>query len=143
MEMRSLLLRRGGEVWNGIAWVETSKESVKEDFKLGKVRILICTDSASEGLNLQTCGVLINYDMPWNPMRVEQRIGRIDRIGQEFPEVWISNYFYKDTIEDQIYFRHGIEFNGLKLSLVIFSPWRKLASYRRLACFLLQNVKSS
>lgn len=96
---------RGGEVWNGIAWVETSKESVKEDFKQGKVRILLCTDSASEGLNLQTCGVLINYDMPWNPMRVEQRIGRIDRIGQEFPEVWISNYFYKDTIEDQIYFR--------------------------------------
>jgi ERCC4-related helicase len=96
---------RGGEVWNGIAWVETSKESVKEDFRLGKVRILLCTDSASEGLNLQTCGVLINYDMPWNPMRVEQRIGRIDRIGQEFPEVWISNYFYKDTIEDQIYFR--------------------------------------
>lgn len=96
---------RGGEVWNGIAWVETSKESVKEDFKEGKVRILLCTDSASEGLNLQTCGVLINYDMPWNPMRVEQRIGRIDRIGQEFPEVWITNYFYKDTIEDQIYFR--------------------------------------
>jgi ERCC4-related helicase len=96
---------RGGEVWNGIAWVETSKESVKEDFKQGKVRILLCTDSASEGLNLQTCGVLINYDMPWNPMRVEQRIGRIDRIGQELPEVWISNYFYKDTIEDQIYFR--------------------------------------
>ncbi len=96
---------RGGEVWNGIAWVETSKESVKEDFRLGKVRILLCTDSASEGLNLQTCGVLINYDMPWNPMRVEQRIGRIDRIGQEYPDVWISNYFYKDTIEDQIYFR--------------------------------------
>ncbi len=67
--------------------------------------ILVCTDSASEGLNLQTCGVLINYDMPWNPMRVEQRIGRIDRIGQDYAEVWISNYFYKDTIEDQIYAR--------------------------------------
>lgn len=96
---------RGGEVWNGIAWVETTKESVKEDFKQGTVRILLCTDSASEGLNLQTCGVLINYDMPWNPMRVEQRIGRIDRINQEFPDVWISNYFYKDTIEDQIHVR--------------------------------------
>jgi len=96
---------RGGEVWNGIAWVETSKESVKNDFRQGKIRILVCTDSASEGLNLQTCGVLINYDMPWNPMRVEQRIGRIDRIGQDYTEVWISNYFYKDTIEDQIYAR--------------------------------------
>jgi superfamily II DNA or RNA helicase len=96
---------RGGEVWNGIAWVQTTKEAVKADFRAGKLRILIGTESASEGLNLQTCGVLINYDMPWNPMRVEQRIGRIDRIGQEYPVVWISNYFYKDTIEDQIYQR--------------------------------------
>jgi superfamily II DNA or RNA helicase len=96
---------RGGEVWNGIAWVETAKESVKNDFRAGKVRVMVCTDSASEGLNLQTCGVLINYDMPWNPMRVEQRIGRIDRIGQEYKEVWVTNYFYKGTIEDQIYQR--------------------------------------
>lgn len=96
---------RGGEVWNGIAWVITTKEVVKKEFKEGQVRILICSDSASEGLNLQTCGVLINYDMPWNPMRVEQRIGRIDRIGQQYPDVWISNYFYMDTIEDIIYQR--------------------------------------
>ncbi len=47
--------------------------------------------------------MLINYDMPWNPMRVEQRIGRIDRIGQEFDWVWIYSYFYRDTIEDRIY----------------------------------------
>jgi hypothetical protein len=92
-------------MWNGIAWVQTTKEAVKADFREGKIRILIGTESASEGLNLQTCGVLINYDMPWNPMRVEQRIGRIDRIGQEYPVVWISNYFYRDTIEDQIYQR--------------------------------------
>lgn len=96
---------RGGELWNGIAWVEAPKEEVKNAFRDGRVRILVCTDSASEGLNLQTCGVLINYDMPWNPMRVEQRIGRIDRIGQQHREVWISNYFYEDTIEDQIYQR--------------------------------------
>lgn len=96
---------RGGEIWNGIAWVKTAKEAVKNDFRSGKVRILVCNDSASEGLNLQTCGVLINYDMPWNPMRVEQRIGRIDRIGQEYKEVWVTNYFYEGTIEDQIYQR--------------------------------------
>jgi hypothetical protein len=96
---------RGGEIWNGIAWVVTTKEQVKNEFKTGDIRILVCTDSASEGLNLQTCGVLINYDMPWNPMRVEQRIGRIDRIGQEYDQVWISNYFYQDTIEDLIYQR--------------------------------------
>ncbi|MGB8644111.1 MAG: helicase-related protein [Anaerolineae bacterium] len=96
---------RGGEVWTGMIWADTTKEQVKNDFRAGKVRILLCTESASEGLNLQTCGVLVNYDMPWNPMRVEQRIGRIDRIGQEYPEVWISNYFYENTIEDLIYQR--------------------------------------
>ncbi|MFM8320545.1 MAG: helicase-related protein, partial [Chloroflexota bacterium] len=96
---------RGGEIYNGIDWVLASKEMVKGDFKAGKIRILLCTESASEGLNLQSCGVLINYDMPWNPMRVEQRIGRIDRIGQQHKEVWISNYFYRDTIEDVIYQR--------------------------------------
>jgi SNF2 family DNA or RNA helicase len=96
---------RGGEVWNGIAWAVTTKEAVKNAFAKGEVSVLLCTESASEGLNLQTCGVLINYDMPWNPMRVEQRIGRIDRIGQKYPVVWISNYFYRDTIEDLIYQR--------------------------------------
>jgi superfamily II DNA or RNA helicase len=96
---------RGGEVWNSItgAWVSTTKEHVKNRFRAGEIKVLLGTESASEGLNLQTCGVLINYDMPWNPMRVEQRIGRIDRIGQEFEKVWIYNYFYKDSIEDRIY----------------------------------------
>ena len=65
--------------------------------------ILVCTDSASEGLNLQECGALINYDLPWNPMRVEQRIGRIDRIGQRFDEIRILNYSYEDTVETDIY----------------------------------------
>jgi superfamily II DNA or RNA helicase len=94
---------RGGEVWNGITWVQASKELVKNRFRKGEFKILLCTESASEGLNLQTCGVLINYDMPWNPMRVEQRIGRIDRIGQEYEQVWIYNYFYRDSIEDRVY----------------------------------------
>lgn len=94
---------RGGEVWNGITWVQVPKEQVKNSFRAAEIQILVCTESASEGLNLQTCGVLINYDMPWNPMRVEQRIGRIDRIGQQFETVWIYNYFYRDTIEDRIY----------------------------------------
>jgi SNF2 family DNA or RNA helicase len=94
---------RGGEIWQGMTWLPTTKEFVKNQFREGKIKILLCTESASEGLNLQTCGVLINYDMPWNPMRVEQRIGRIDRIGQTYDRVWIYNYFYRDTIEDRIY----------------------------------------
>ena len=56
----------------------------------------------SEGLNLETCGRLINVDMPWNFMRVEQRIGRVDRIGGQ-PTVDVSNYFYSDTVEEQVY----------------------------------------
>ncbi len=95
---------RGGEVWNGIAWVPTTKEEIKNAFRLGEIiKILLCTEAASEGLNLQTCGVLINYDMPWNPMRVEQRIGRIDRIGQIYDWVWIRHYFYEDTVEARVY----------------------------------------
>jgi hypothetical protein len=80
---------------------------VKREFSRddGQVDILVCTDSASEGLNLQECGALINYDLPWIPMRVEQRIGRIDRIGQRFDEVRILNYSYEDTVDTDIYDR--------------------------------------
>lgn len=99
---------RGGEVWDGIAWVPRTKEEIKAAFRAGEdIKILLCTESASEGLNLQTCGVLINYDMPWNPMRVEQRIGRVDRIGQKYKAVWIRNFFYSDTVEATIYQRLG------------------------------------
>ncbi len=98
---------RGGELWDGQKWVSATKERVKNAFRSGEVRLLLATDAASEGLNLQTCGVLINYDMPWNPMRVEQRIGRIDRIGQVHDEVWIYHYFYQDTIEEKVYRRLG------------------------------------
>jgi len=66
--------------------------------------LLVATDSASEGLNLQACGVLANFDLPWNPMKVEQRIGRIDRIGQQHPEVRILNFVYERTVEADIYF---------------------------------------
>ena len=97
---------RGGESWAGERWILRSKESIKEEFRKGEtIRLLLCTESASEGLNLQTCGVLINYDMPWNPMRVEQRIGRIDRIGQRHEVVHVHNYFFKDTVEAQVYDR--------------------------------------
>ena len=95
---------RGGERWDEVMWVQTGKEEIKNAFREGEqIKALLCTEAASEGINLQTCGVLINYDMPWNPMRVEQRIGRIDRIGQRYDEVWIRNYFYEDTVEARVY----------------------------------------
>lgn len=99
----------GGEMYDADAdtWRNVGKERVKREFADddGDVDVLICTDSASEGLNLQECGALINYDLPWNPMRVEQRIGRIDRIGQRYDEVIILNYSYQDTVESDIYDR--------------------------------------
>ncbi|BAZ33960.1 helicase-like protein (plasmid) [Cylindrospermum sp. NIES-4074] len=84
-------------------WYLVPKEDIKRRFRQDEIKILLCTESASEGLNLQNCGVLINYDMPWNPMRVEQRIGRIDRIGQKYPTVRIHNFYYDGTVEAKVY----------------------------------------
>ena len=96
---------RGGERWTGAGWAPVGKEEIKRAFRDGEIQILLGTDALAEGLNLQTCGVEINYDVPWNPMRLEQRIGRIDRIGQTFDVVWIWNYFFEDTIEAKVYQR--------------------------------------
>lgn len=64
-------------------------------------RILISTDAGGEGLNLQFCHVVINYDIPWNPMRLEQRIGRVDRIGQTYT-VRALNFVFEDTVEYRV-----------------------------------------
>ena len=67
----------------------------------GPARFLISTDAGGEGLNLQFCHVVINYDIPWNPMRIEQRIGRVDRIGQAYP-VRAINFVLSDTVEYRV-----------------------------------------
>ena len=67
----------------------------------GDARILISTDAGGEGLNLQFCHVIVNFDMPWNPMRVEQRIGRVDRIGQPHV-VRAFNFVLDDTVEYRV-----------------------------------------
>lgn len=94
---------RGGELLREGEWQTVPKETIKRMFRGGEIKLLLCTESASEGLNLQTCGVLINYDLPWNPMRVEQRIGRIDRIGQHYSTVKIHNFYYDGTVEAKVY----------------------------------------
>ena len=66
-------------------------------------RVLLTSEVASEGVDLQFSRCIVNYDLPWNPMRIEQRIGRIDRIGQQSREVTIVNMVYGDTIDDRIY----------------------------------------
>lgn len=83
----------------------SDRETVKQRFLQQKVDILVCTDAAAEGLNLQTADLLINFDLPWNPMKVEQRIGRIDRIGQENETVQVVNLCYADSAEATVYGR--------------------------------------
>ena len=66
-----------------------------------QVPVLLCTESGGEGRNIQFCNTLINFDVPWNPMAIEQRIGRIDRIGQQ-REVFVFNLVTRGTVEEQI-----------------------------------------
>lgn len=99
---------RGGEVWDAVLnrWRVVEKADVKPRSQRDHpqaIAILLDTDAASEGLNLQQFSALINYDLPWNPMRVEQRIGRIDRIGQEAPAVNLLNLYMQGTIEEDTY----------------------------------------
>ncbi len=67
----------------------------------GKTFVLISTEAGGEGRNFQFCHVVVNYDLPWNPMKLEQRIGRVDRIGQDH-DVKIFNFALKDTVEENI-----------------------------------------
>lgn len=76
------------------------RNMVLKDFKT-KSNILISTDAGGEGLNLQFANVVINYDLPWNPMKIEQRIGRVDRIGQK-QDVSIFNFIISDTVENRV-----------------------------------------
>ena len=87
---------RGGEIPAADGtWRQISRDDAKRRFRDGEAHVLLCTDAAAEGLNFQFCGAVINYDMPWNPMRVEQRIGRIDRLGQRHATIRIVNLHYK------------------------------------------------
>lgn len=95
---------RGGEgLLPDGRWKSMSREETKRRFRAGEAQVLICTDAAAEGLNFQFCGALINFDSPWNPMRVEQRIGRVDRLGQRFDRIGIVNLMYEDTVETDVY----------------------------------------
>ena len=80
-----------------------NRDEIKKRITSGELRLVIGTDAASEGLNLQRLGSLINLDLPWNPTRLEQRKGRIQRIGQLRPEVLIYNMRYKDSVEDRVH----------------------------------------
>lgn len=97
---------RGGELHEpgpaGGTWTKISKGELKDRFWRGEFRLLLGTDAMSEGLNLQKCDLLYNLDLPWNFMRIEQRIGRIDRIGGH-PDVHVVNMLIDGTVEERIY----------------------------------------
>jgi superfamily II DNA or RNA helicase len=76
------------------------KDAAIADFR-ERAPVLLCTESGGEGRNIQFCNTLINFDLPWNPMAIEQRVGRIDRIGQS-REVFVFNLVARGTLEDEL-----------------------------------------
>jgi superfamily II DNA or RNA helicase len=91
----------------------SSREDIKEKVRRGEIRLLLGTDAASEGLNLQRLGTLINLDLPWNPTRLEQRKGRIQRIGQLQDVVSIYNMRYRGSVEDRVHQMLSVRLQGI------------------------------
>jgi superfamily II DNA or RNA helicase len=84
-------------------WMSVEREQIKKAVRERTIRLVVATDAACEGLNLQTLGTLINVDLPWNPSRLEQRIGRIKRFGQRRDRVDMLNLVYHGTIDERVY----------------------------------------
>ena len=95
---RSRLYQRGDSV-------SVERETLKRMVAEHQTRVMVATDAACEGLNLQTLGTLINIDLPWNPTRLEQRIGRIKRFGQRRETVDMLNLVFEQTVDEKIYER--------------------------------------
>jgi hypothetical protein len=89
--------------WRSGRFHRCDRNQLKTWVRSGEMKLLLGTDAASEGLNLQRLGTLINIDLPWNPTRLEQRKGRIQRIGQLRNEIWIANLRYRDSVEDRVH----------------------------------------
>lgn len=84
-------------------FASVEREEIKAAVRKRAVRLLVATDAACEGLNLQTLGTMINVDLPWNPSRLEQRLGRIKRFGQRRQAVDMLNLVYHDTQDEKVY----------------------------------------
>ncbi len=97
------------EVITGDTSIEKRNE-FRQRFRLAKeetnaIDILLCSEVGCEGLDYEFCSRMVNYDIPWNPMKIEQRIGRIDRFGQKSPKVQIYNFITDGTVEEKIFYR--------------------------------------
>lgn len=120
----------GTELLHGT--VKRSRAEILARFRtVDDIRILLSSEVGSEGVDLQFSSVVVNYDVPWNPMRLEQRIGRVDRLGQTKEKVTIINLIYEDTIDkriyERLYERLGIGRRALgELEAVLGEPMRKM-----------------
>ncbi len=104
--LREKLKKKGykvGLIYGGIDLEE--RERITEQLRDGEIQILLSSEVGGEGLDFQFCNCMVNYDLPWNPMRVEQRIGRLDRYGQLSPKILIYNFSVENTIETRIFGR--------------------------------------
>lgn len=84
-------------------FASVDRDEIKKAVRDHKIRLVVATDAACEGLNLQTLGTLINIDLPWNPSRLEQRLGRIKRFGQKRRFVDMLNLVYHNTQDERVY----------------------------------------
>lgn len=104
-------------IFKNTDFASIEREAIKTAVKERTIRLVVATDAACEGLNLQTLGTLINVDLPWNPARLEQRLGRIKRFGQARDNVDMLNLVYHDTQDEKVY---GVLSKRLKDKFDIF-----------------------
>jgi hypothetical protein len=87
---------------HGLINVDEREAAIQDFLERDDINVLLTSEVGGEGIDLQKACVVINYDLPWNPMVVEQRIGRVDRIGQESPKIYILNFVVEQSIEERI-----------------------------------------
>ncbi len=102
-DTKDYLIRRLSEKYrvtdiDGTMSLEERKKALEQFRGLNGAEVMVCTDAAGEGIDMQFCNIEINYDLPWNPTRLEQRMGRVHRIGQE-RKVYYYNFVIRDTLD--------------------------------------------
>ena len=102
-DTKDYLIRRLSEKYrvtdiDGTMSLEERKQALEQFRGLNGAEVMVCTDAAGEGIDMQFCNIEINYDLPWNPTRLEQRMGRVHRIGQE-RKVYYYNFVIRDTLD--------------------------------------------